>query len=175
MTAAPDPVPGTSADDAASSSPRPASSSAPLYRERLLPSPGAWVVVIALGSIVGLVIVPLNSLLALIVAIVSIAIAIVLAVLYSPVLEVSGGRFSLGRAQIDVAQLGDPAVLEGEDWRRMIGQDFEPLAYHCVRGWVHAGIRAEVLDDEDPTSAWVASSRHPEDLALALRAAQQHA
>lgn len=174
MTAAPDPVPGTPAGDAASSSPRPASSTSPLYRERLLPSLGAWIVVVALGSIIGLVIVPLNSMLALIVAIASIAIAIVLAVLYSPVLAVSDGKFFLGRAQIDVSQLGEPAVLEGEEWRLMIGQDFEPLAYHCVRGWVHAGIRVEVLDGEDPTSAWVASSRRPEDLALALRTAQQH-
>lgn len=180
MTAAPDPVPGTPANDAASSSPspacpRPASPTAALYRERLLPSPGAWIVVVALGSIVGLVIVPLNSTLALIVAIVSIAIAIVLAVQYSPVVAVRDGTFFVGRAQIDVGQLGEPAVLEGEEWKLLIGQDFEPLAYHCVRGWVHAGIRVDVLDEEDPTSAWVVSSRRPQDLVLALRTAQQQA
>ncbi|WP_217349644.1 DUF3093 family protein [Herbaspirillum sp. VT-16-41] len=45
-------------------------------------------------------------------------------------------------------------------------------AHHCTRGWIHTGVRAEVLDDEDPTTAWIASSRRPEDLALALRAAQ---
>lgn len=175
MTAAPDPVPGTPANDAASSSPRPASPTAPSYRERLLPSPGAWIVVVALGSIVGLVIVPLNSTLALIVAIVSIAIAIVLAVQYSPVVAVREGTFFVGRAQIDVGQLGEPAVLEGEEWKLLIGQDFEPLAYHCVRGWVHAGIRVDVLDEEDPTTAWVVSSRRPQDLVLALRTAQQQA
>jgi len=102
-------------------------------------------------------------------------IAIVLLISYSPVLEVSDSRFRLGRARIDVTELGEPQVLRGEDWALTIGQDFEPLAHHEVRGWTRSGIRVEVLDPEDPTTAWVASTRRPEDLALALRTAQQQA
>ncbi|MGO1284560.1 MAG: DUF3093 family protein, partial [Brachybacterium sp.] len=64
-------------------------------------------------------------------------------------------------------------VLHGEEWARTVGQDFEPLAHHCVRGWTRSGLRVEVLDDADPTTAWVASSRRPDDLALALRTAKQ--
>ena len=70
-------------------------------------------------------------------------------------------------------QLGAPQVLKGEDWALTIGQDFEPLAHHCVRGWTRSGLRIEVLDPEDPITAWVASTRRPDDLALALRTAQQ--
>ena len=63
-------------------------------------------------------------------------------------------------------------VLEGEDWARTMGVDFEPLAFHCTRGWIHSGVRVPLHDEDDPTSAWVASSRRPGDLALALRSAR---
>lgn len=174
MSVTPDPGPTSSPRK----QPAPASDPAqpqPLFRERVLPGPGAWLVVVALGSIVGLVMVPINLTLAIVVGIVCVVVAIVLAVAYSPVLEVAGGRFRLGRAQIEASLLGEPEVLRGEDWQRTIGQDFEPLAHHCVRGWAHSGIRVEVLDTADPTSAWVASTRRPDDLALALRTAGRSA
>ncbi|APX31643.1 hypothetical protein BH708_01715 [Brachybacterium sp. P6-10-X1] len=171
MSVTPDPGPTSSSRKQPASTSDPTGQQ-PLFRERLLPSPGAWIVVVALGSIVGLVMIPINLTLAIVVAIVCVVIAIVLAVLYSPVLEVAGGRFRLGRAQIEVSLLGEPEVLTGEDWQRTIGQDFEPLAHHCVRGWAHSGIRVEVLDAADPTSAWVATTRRPDDLALALRTAR---
>ena len=79
----------------------------------------------------------------------------------------------MSRAQIEVELLGEPVALEAEQWALMIGQDFEPMAHHCVRGWTRTGLRVEVLDEEDPTTAWVASTRRPEDLALALRTAQR--
>ena len=147
----------------------------PLHRERLLPGVGAWVIGIAIGAALGLVIVPLHLGAAIALSAVSIVIAIVLLISCSPVLEVSDSRFRLGRARIDVTELGEPQVLRGEDWALTIGQDFEPLAHHEVRGWTRSGIRVEVLDPEDPTTAWVASTRRPEDLALALRIAQQQA
>ncbi|WP_114856571.1 DUF3093 domain-containing protein [Brachybacterium sp. YJGR34] len=167
------------ASDPAPASPRsrPApepSSGEPLFHERLLPGVGSWIVAVALGGVLGLALVPLDLTVAIIVGVIAILIALGLAVLYSPVLEVSEHRFRLGRAQIDVDLLGPAQVLRGEDWQRTVGQDFEPLAHHCLRVWAPSGIRVEVLDPEDPTTAWVASSRRPEDLALALRTAQQH-
>src|SRR5699024_5076995 len=74
--------------------------------------------------------------------------------------------------RIEVEMLGTPTVLRGEEWTRTIGQDFEPLAHHCVRGWTRSGLRVEVIDPEDPTTAWVASTRRPGGLALARRTAQ---
>ena len=161
--------------DPASSRPAPAGAggSEPLFRERLLPGIGSWIIAVTLGGVIGLVLVPLNLTLAIVVAIVSILIALVLAVQYAPVLEVSDGQFRLGRARIDVGLLGEPTVLTGEDWKLIIGQEYEPLAHYCVRVWAPSGIRVEVLDDQDPTTAWVASSRRPEDLALALRTSQR--
>lgn len=157
------------------SAPAPAGAGAsePLFHERLLPGIGSWVIAVALGGALGLVMVPLDLTLAIVVATIAIAIALVLAVQYSPVLEVADGQFRLGRARIDVGLLGEPTVVKDEEWKLLIGQNFEPRAHYCVRVWAPAGIRVEVLDDEDPTTAWVASSRRPADLALALRTAQR--
>jgi len=147
----------------------------PLFRERLLPGIGTWCVGIAIGAALGLVIVPLHLGAAIALSVVSIVIATVLIIAYSPVMEVDDSRFRLGRARIEVTELGEPEVLRGEQWALTIGQDFEPLAHHSVRGWARSGIRVEVLDPQDPTTAWVASTRRPEDLALALRTAQRQA
>lgn len=147
----------------------------PLYRERLLPGIGTWVIGVLIGAALGLVIVPLSLTAAIVLSVVSIAVAVGVILAYSPVLEVSGGQFRLGRARIDVTLLGEPEVQRDEQWALTIGQDFEPLAHHAVRGWTRSGLRVEVLDEEDPTTAWVASTRRPEDLALALRTAQQRA
>lgn len=157
------------------SAPAPSAGSEPLFREHLLPGPGMWIVAVAVGFALGLILVPLNLIAAIVVGVVAIAVLLVLVVLYSPVLEVSGGEFRLGRARIQVGLLGEPEVLRDEEWKRAIGQDFEPLAHHCVRDWTRSGLRVEVLDEEDPTTSWVASTRRPEDLALALRTAQQQA
>lgn len=163
------------ADSASSSSPSSTTDDAggQLFREHVLAGPGFWIAAVAVGAALGLVVVPLNLIAGIVVSVISIIILVVIVLQYSPVLEVSEGRFLLGRAQIDVDQLGEPQVLKGEEWALTIGQDFEPLAHHCVRGWTRSGLRVEVLDPEDPTTAWVASTRRPDDLALALRTAQQ--
>lgn len=170
------PAAARSAAESPSTPPSPrGDAEAPLHRERVLPGPGVWIAAVAIGAAMGLILVPLQPVVALVVSVLAIGGALVLVLLYSPVLEVSGGRFRMGRAQIDVELLGEPVALAPAQWALTIGQDFEPLAHHCVRGWTRTGLRVEVLDEEDPTTAWVASTRHPEDLALALRTAQQAA
>ena len=145
----------------------------PLFHERVMPGPGLWIAAVTLGAALGLILVPLSLPAAIAVGAAAIAGLLVLVVAYSPVLEVADGRFRMSRAQIEVELLGEPVALEAEQWALMIGQDFEPMAHHCVRGWTRTGLRVEVLDEEDPTTAWVAATRRPEDLALALRTAQR--
>ena len=148
------------------------SAAAPSFHERLLPGIGAWIVIVVLGATFGVVLVPLSYTLAAVVGVIGVIALCALAYVTSPVLEVRDGQFTMGRARIPVRLLGEPVELRDQEWARAMGQDFEPMAHHCTRGWIHTGVRAEVLDDKDPTTAWIASSRRPEDLALALRAAQ---
>ncbi|ASK66932.1 hypothetical protein CFK39_15210 [Brachybacterium avium] len=160
------------AEPTPSSSSSPAAGNDPLFHERVAPGPGLWIVAVTVGAALGLILVPLSLTAAIAVAVVAISGLLVLVVQYSPVIEVADGRFRLSRAQIEVELLGAPEVLRGEEWARTIGQDFEPLAHHCVRGWTRTGLRVEVLDAQDPATAWVLSTRRPDDLALALRTAQ---
>lgn len=149
-----------------------AAGSAPLFRERLLPSPGTWVVFVIGGAMFGVILVPLSTTIALVAGIIGIVVAVVLGVATAPVLSVDREGLIMGRARVEHDLLGEPEVLEGEDWARRMGVDFEPLAFHCTRGWIHSGVRVPLHDEDDPTSAWVASSRRPGDLALALRSAR---
>ncbi|MGY5764398.1 DUF3093 domain-containing protein [Brachybacterium sp. DNPG3] len=183
LTSSPAPSPASSSGAGAASPEEPAASSssaapladAPAYRERLTPGIGTWVVLIAFGALFGVVIVPLSTIASVIVGVVGIGAMIAVGIGASPLLLVEGTRLSAGRASIDVAYLGEPETVEGEDWDRTMSTGFDPLAHHCTRGWIHGGLRVEVQDEEDPTTAWVLSSRAPADLALALRAARQRA
>jgi hypothetical protein len=165
----PDVSPRTPSPDAPATSP----AGPPGYRERLLPGIGTWVVAIVFGAMLGIIIFPLSPTVSVIIAVVGALAAAVIIALTSPVVAVDAGIFHLGRARIPVRLLGEPVVLEGEEWTAAMSTGFEPLAFHCTRGWIHSGVRVPVLDESDPVPAWVASTRRPQDLALALRAAQQ--
>ncbi|MFC0675164.1 DUF3093 domain-containing protein [Brachybacterium hainanense] len=151
---------------------RPADPAAVLFRERLSPSVGTWIVLVAFGSILGVILVPLSTTLAAVVAGLGIAAMIVFGVAWSPVLEVTREHLTAGRAQVPVALLEEPVAVEGEQWQELMGVGFEPLAFHCTRGWIRTGVRVPLDDDDDPTPAWVMSSRRPQDLVLALQVAR---
>ncbi|GAB2544567.1 DUF3093 domain-containing protein [Brachybacterium huguangmaarense] len=163
-------VPTPAAQTAAQTSAR--TTAEPLFRERLTPSPAVWIVAAATGALFGIILVPLSTLAAMIVAPLMAVGACVLLAMTSPVVEIRPDLVAVGPARIEPELLGAPEVLEGEDWARTMGTGFEPLAHHCVRGWIRGGVRLPVLDRQDPTTAWVVSSRRPEELALAVRAAQ---
>lgn len=171
----PDPTVPPPADSArAGQSPRSVpAAGAPQFQERLLPSIGAWVIFVIAGGALGLILVPVSPVLAAVMAVVLIALALVLGFTSSPVVTVAEGMLSMGRARIPVRELGEPEVLTGEDWYHAMHGGFEPLAHHVTRGWIHSGLRVPVTDAEDPVTAWVVSCRRPEDLSLALRAAQR--
>ena len=171
----PDPsAPSPAGHAGTTASPRsvPATGGSP-FQERLLPSVGTWVVFVVAGGALGLILVPVSPALAAVVAVVCVALAIVLGVATSPVVTVSEGMLTMGRSRIPVQELGESEVLTGQDWHHAMHEGFEPLAHHVTRGWIHSGLRVPVIDEEDPVTAWVVSCRRPEDLSLALRAAQR--
>ncbi|MGP9693667.1 DUF3093 domain-containing protein [Brachybacterium sp. AOP25-B2-12] len=149
----------------------PATADTVLFRERLLPSVGVWIVGALTGGLFGLILVPISVEAGFVVSILmAIGVCVIFAAT-SSVLEVREGLVRAGSARIEPELLGIPAVLEGEAWTEVMGTGFEPLAFHVTRGWIRRGVRVPVLDREDPTTAWVLSSRHPDQLARALRAA----
>lgn len=148
-----------------------AGASVTLYRERLLPGPAVWVVGALGGAMFGVILVPVSTTLALVAGLAMAAAVCMVLALTSPQITVSEAEVVCGPAVIEPELLGSPAVLETEAWAEAMGPGFEPLAHHCTRGWIHQGVRIPVLDTEDPTTAWLVSSRRPTALAQALVAA----
>jgi hypothetical protein len=77
-----------------------------------------------------------------------------------------------GRARIPVDLLGTAEALDADTARRVRGPESDPAAYHLIRGWVPAGVRATVTDPADPTPYWFVASRRPAELAAAIEAAK---
>ncbi len=142
------------------------------YRERLGPS--LWILVSAAvaGPMAALVFAPIDTTLALVIgAVVGVAV-VALLVLGSPVVAIDNGVLRAGRAHIDVALLGDPAALTGEEARTARGAGLDPRSWHLIRGGIDAVVVVPVIDPDDPTPAWVISTRTPDRLVAAVRRAQ---
>ena len=143
-----------------------------VYRERL--SPSLWTLLSAavVAPMIALVFVPLDPTIALGVG-AAVAVALIaLLVLSSPVVEVRGAELRVGRAHIDVAELGDAEALWGEDARAARGTGLSRSAWHLLRGGIDPVAKVVVTDPGDPVTEWVFSTRTPDRVVAAIRRAQ---
>lgn len=151
---------------------KPAPGSAPAYRERLWPSAGVWLAAACVGIGFGLIVARLDGRWAVITALVTVAAMAGFLVLTTPLLEVRDGTFTAGRARIPVGLLGAAEVLDADRMRQERGTGLDARAYLCLRGWVAAGVKVPLHDEQDPTPYWLLSSRHPAALASSLETAR---
>jgi Protein of unknown function (DUF3093) len=75
-----------------------------------------------------------------------------------------------GRARLPLWAVGRVAALDADAARALRGPEADARAYLVLRGYVPGGVRVDVTDPDDPTPYWLVSSRHPDQLAEALRA-----
>jgi hypothetical protein len=145
---------------------------ADVYRERLGPS--LWILVAAgmTAPMVALVVTPIDTTVALLVGAAVGILLIALLILAAPVVEVRDGELRAGRAHIGVEFLGAGEVHAGEDARHARGAGLDPRSWHLIRGGIDGVVVFPVTDADDPTTAWVISSRTPDRLAAAVRRAQ---
>jgi hypothetical protein len=143
------------------------------YAERLAPPlalwAGVWIGAAVLGISFYAALGPVAGLLALLVPGVLLSTVLVRS---AAVVRVVDGDLVAGRASIPVRLLGPVEVLDAERAREVRGPASDPAAYHLIRGWVPAGVRAEVRDPADPTPYWFVASRRPAELAAAVEAAR---
>lgn len=144
----------------------------PAYRERLAPPWWMLAVLLLVVPAALLVFLPVNIAVGAAVAVGLYAAAVGALWLGAPVIEVRGGALRAGRATIDAALLGEPVALRGDDARAELGQRWDAAAHHVTSPWVRSLVRVPVVDEADPTPAWVMSSRRPEALATAIAASR---
>ncbi|GAA5198025.1 DUF3093 domain-containing protein [Microbacterium jejuense] len=142
------------------------------YRERLGPS--LWILVAAAlaGPMAALVFTPIDTTLALVIGAAVGVLVIVLLIFGAPSVSVQDGELRAGRAHIGAEFLGEPVVHIGDDARHARGAGLDPRAWHLLRGGIDGVVVIPVTDEDDPTTAWVISSRTPDRLAAAVRRAQ---
>jgi hypothetical protein len=145
----------------------------PTYEERLRAPVWLWALVVVLDLTFGV------SFLVALGPAAGVAVLAVLGGLVGWLLVVSAARVSVedglltaGRARIEVRHLGPVEVLDDAAARAVRGPESDPAAYHLIRGWVSAGVRAAVVDPADPTPYWFVASRHPAALAAAIEGAR---
>ena len=146
----------------------------PSYVERLAPPPGLWVAVwvgaLALAVSFYAALGPAAGLVALLVP--GLLLSAVLT-RSTTVVAVDGADLVAGPARVPVTALGPARALTAEESRRLRGPESDPAGYHLIRGWVPAGVRADVVDPDDPTPYWFVASRRPDQLAAAIEAARR--
>lgn len=77
-----------------------------------------------------------------------------------------------GRAHIDVAHLGAPLALTGNDAKDARGTGLPARGWHLIRGGIDGIVVVPNDDPADPVTAWTVSTRTPDRLAAAIRTAQ---
>lgn len=138
------------------------------YREKLVPSPGVWLLVGVFGLACFAVGAPINIPVAIVVAAVLAAGLGLLLWSSSPVLEVTDRSLQVGRAHIEREFVGDVEIFRGESARQAAGPGADGRAFMNFRPWVSPLARIQITDPADPTPYWLTNSRHPEELARAL-------
>lgn len=138
------------------------------FHERLWPGATGWLVAAGLGTLVGLVLFPINVALAWAVGAAGVLLALVIAAALTPRVQIVDGELRAGSAHIPLSLLGAATPLVGEALRTALGPDLDARAYVCLRGWIHSGVRLEVVDPQDPTPYWIVSTRRPHALVAAL-------
>lgn len=143
-----------------------------VYRERLTPSLWMLVVIALAGPMVSLVFTPVGADFALILGVVVSLVLVTLSIALSPVLRVSGTALHVGRAHIDARWLGEPEEFTGDDARARRTRDIARDGWNFLRGGIDGLVIVPVTDPADPMNSWTISTRTPDRLAAAIRAAR---
>lgn len=142
------------------------------YRERLAPPLWLLVVLLLIVPAVLAVFLPISLAWGAVVAVAVYALVVAILWLSSPVVEVADGSLRAGRARIEVVHLGAAEPLEADAAREAMRTGWDAAAHHVTVPWTRALVRASVVDEADPTTAWLVSTRRPAALAAAIEAAR---
>ena len=87
-------------------------------------------------------------------------------------IRVVGDSLIAGDAKIPVSALGESEVLDREEARAWRTYKANPLAFMLLRAYIPTVLKVEVTDPADRTPYLYLSTREPEKLAAAIKAAQ---
>lgn len=142
------------------------------YEERLTVPRSWWVIAGLIGVACALMLLPLGTLPMLGGLIGGAALAAVAASSYGAVrIRVVGGALVAGDAKIPVTALGEATALDRDEALAWRTHKADARAFMLLRGYIPTAVRVEINDPSDPTPYAYLSTREPERLVAALRAA----
>jgi hypothetical protein len=142
------------------------------YRERLTPSLKFIVGAGIIAPMVSFVFVRFDATAALVIGVLAAALLVWILLGTAPRVRVENGELVAGRAHIDVAHLGRPQVLTGDEAALARGTGLDPRGWYLIRGGIDGIVIVENIDPADPVTTWTVSTRSPDRLAAAIRRAQ---
>ncbi|MEV6740260.1 DUF3093 domain-containing protein [Streptomyces sp. NPDC051104] len=147
--------------------------SASPYEERLTAPRTWWLMCLLVGIAMALVLLPFGTLPLLGGLVGGTAASAVVASSYgSPRIRVVGDALIAGEAKIPVAALGEAEVLDQEEARAWRTYKADTRAFMLLRAYIPTALKVEVTDPADPTPYLYLSTREPEKLAAAIKAAR---
>jgi len=147
--------------------------SASPYEERLTAPRTWWLISFLVGVSMALILLPFGTLPLLGGLVGGTAVAAVVASSYGSIrIRVVGGSLIAGEAKIPVAALGEAEILDQEEARAWRTHKANPRAFMLLRAYIPTALKVEITDPEDPTPYLYLSTREPERLAAALKAAR---
>ena len=150
--------------------------SATPYDERLTAPRSWWFISFLVGVAFALILLPFGTLPLLGGLVGGTSVAAVAASSYGSMrIRVVGDSLIAGEAKIPVAALGEAEVLDAEEARAWRTYKADTRAFLLLRAYIPTALRVEVTDPADPTPYLYLSTREPQRLAEALRAARETA
>jgi hypothetical protein len=86
-------------------------------------------------------------------------------------IEVGGGELRVRGAHLPLQYVSGAVALDSLTLRRVVGREGDPAAFVSLRPWIGPGVQVWIDDEDDPTPYWVLSTRHPDRVVQAVRAA----
>ncbi|GAA2625841.1 DUF3093 domain-containing protein [Streptomyces axinellae] len=144
------------------------------YDERLTAPRSWWLIAAGIGVGCGLMLLPFGLLPMLCGLVAGAALACVGVSSYGSVrVRVVADSLVAGDARIPLPALGEVAELDAEDARAWRTHRADARAHMMLRSYIPTAVRIEVTDPQDPTPYVYISTRHPGQLAAALRSARE--
>lgn len=144
-------------------------SSTEIFREKLWPAWWLWILVVGTGFAGMAMFLPVNLELSIAAGIVVFLAVGIIMLASTPTISLTGDWLKVGRASIERRFIGEVSVHRGEEATLERGRRLNGTAYLCLRGWIDPVVKLDIVDPNDATPYWLASTRRPEELASALQ------
>jgi hypothetical protein len=137
----------------------------PIYRERVVPGPGAFIPLVLVPPTGYLTLTPINDTLGIVVGVLGAVLTAALMIWLAPVIELSQDTLKIGKANVPRSALGKAVSIPAAEAFAERGPKLNAMAFVKFQPTVKTLIKVEVIDPTDPTPYLLFSTRRPELLA----------